>query len=83
LPHDSAVMTANQKEDSERRVVEDIQAWAHTFKTALENADNVQQVDMLQKANKDKLMKAPEVTKDYFVELIEVRKRTLAEATPA
>lgn len=83
LHHDSAVMTASQKEDSERRVVEDIQAWAHTFKTALENADNVQQVDMLQKANKDKLMNAPDVTRDYFVDLIETRKRVLAEAAPA
>lgn len=77
LPHDSAVMTANQKEDSERRVVEDIQAWAHTFKSALENAGTVKDVDMLQKANKDKLMSAPDVTRDFFVDLIETRKRTL------
>jgi len=79
VPHDSAIMTASQKEDSERRVVEDMQAWAETFRLALNNAATVKEVDTLQRANKDKLMKAPEVTKDYFVELIEVRKRELGD----
>jgi hypothetical protein len=81
LPHDSAVMTANQKEDSERRVVEDMQAWAHTFKAALENAKSVKEIDTLQRANKDKLMSSPEVTRDFFVGLIEQCKSPF-ETTP-
>ena len=82
VPHDSAVMTASQKEDSERRVVEDIQTWAETFKLALMNAKDVTEVDTLQKANKDKLMKAPEVTRDYFIGLIEKRKNDLGKPEP-
>lgn len=81
--HDSAVMTASQKEDSERRVVEDMQTWAETFRLALLNAKSVKEVDTLQRANKDNLMKAPEVTRDWFVDSIEKRKRDLAEAAPA
>lgn len=57
-----------------------IQQWAATFKSALENAQDGKDLDRLQRENRDQLADAtlPEVTRTFFVELIQARKKALA-----
>lgn len=57
-----------------------IQQWAKTFKSALENATTAKGIDRLQRDSRDQLAdkSLPEVTRSFFVDLIEERKRALA-----
>lgn len=56
------------------------EAWANTFKVAIENAKSVAELDGLRKTNRAELMASdlPEVTRDYFFDLIEARKEALS-----
>ena len=56
-----------------------LQAWGKSFKSALNNAKTVKEVDELQKANKQTLMSddTPDVTREFFVDLIQERKALL------
>lgn len=58
-----------------------LQQWAVTFKAALETAKTVKDVERLALDNKDQLTSAdlPSVTRSFFAELIEDRKKELAK----
>ena len=58
-----------------------LQQWASTFKDALENAKSAKDIARLQRENKDQLTdeNLPDVTRTFFVELIERRKDELKE----
>ena len=55
-------------------------SWAKTFKSSLENAQSTKDVERLMRENKDQLTSAdlPEVTRSFFIELIERRKQDLS-----
>ena len=80
VAHDPAQARASQKQETEGRNIEALQAWANNFKEALEGAGSAAKIDELQSANKKMLMEAPETTRDYFIALIE-GKKTSFEAT--
>lgn len=67
----------------ERRAA--IEQWATTFKAALETAQTAQDVQRLQRDNKTQLMSTdlPEVTRTFFIDLIQKRKAKLATVEPA
>lgn len=58
-----------------------LKSWAASFKSALTNAGSIREIDDLQKENKDTLMSSatPDVTREFFVDLIEQRKAELSE----
>lgn len=83
----------HQSEDNlSRREVErlkeeraaNLQQWATVFKAALTSAQTAQDVQRLQRDNKVQLMSndLPEVTRTFFIELIEKRKRELIAVDP-
>lgn len=57
-----------------------IQQWAVTFKAAMENAPTVEDVKRLERENREQLSSEdlPTVTRTFFAELIETRKKELA-----
>lgn len=57
-----------------------LEKWATSFKSALENAQDGAEVMRLQRENKDQLTSEhlPEVTRSFFIKLIEERKKALA-----
>ncbi len=55
-----------------------MEALAQTLKLAFEKATTVAEIDRLQRDNKDSLAKWPDVTRAFFIELVERRKRELA-----
>ena len=57
------------------------QAWATTYKLALQSAQSVSEIKELEKANRKELMSSdlPDVTREYFIELAEERKKELSE----
>lgn len=73
--------------DSARAIVKEaekaqgktLQAWAASFKAALTKAGTIKEINDLQRANKDQLMaeELPEVTRDFFIELIQQRKELI------
>jgi hypothetical protein len=56
-----------------------IEAWANGLRTALESADTPEAINELQKSHKAVLMSpsTPQVTREYFVGLIEKRKKAV------
>lgn len=56
-----------------------LEQWAKTFKSALESAKTADDVKRLERDNKDQLTSSdlPSVTRNFFVELIEKRKKEL------
>jgi hypothetical protein len=62
-----------------------LQQWAATFKSALETAPSAADVKRLERENKAQLTSEdlPAVTRTFFVELIETRKRDLTPALNA
>lgn len=58
-----------------------LQQWAITFKAAVETADTLEDVKRLERDNRDQLTSAdlPSVTRSFFAELIEARKKALAK----
>lgn len=56
-----------------------IEKWAVSFKAALKNAKDIKGVQALERENRDQLMDAalPEVTRTFFVDLIQERKAAL------
>lgn len=77
---EDAVHRANLEKAKERSAAA-IQQWAKTFKSALETAKTGQDLARLQRENKDQLMdeSLPEVTRSFFIELIQDRKKALGE----
>lgn len=57
-----------------------LEQWAKTFKSALENAPGKATVERLARENRDQLASEhlPEVTRTFFIELIETRKKAFA-----
>ena len=78
-PEKKRASQADQERDDARAAME---ANAHSLNAALKSATTVAEIDDLQKANREFLMKAPEVTRGFFVDLIESRKRELARTAP-
>ena len=70
----------SEVEAAKARAADSIVGWASTFKAALENAKDVKGVGRLQADNAERLASPdlPKVTKDFFLELIDRRKRELA-----
>lgn len=56
-----------------------LEKWATTFKAAIETAGSVKDVQRLERDNKDQLIsqELPDVTRTFFVDLIEKRKKEL------
>ena len=75
---EGASNTAELKQANEARRAA-VQQWGSTFKAALETAQTVDDVKRLQRENKDQLSDAslPDVTRTFFIDLIETRKSTL------
>jgi hypothetical protein len=78
----AAVAKLNQAKE---RTGAAIQQWAKTFKAALKSAQTEKDVDRLQRENKDQLTDdtLPDVTRTFFVDLIQERKSALAPKDPA
>ena len=70
-----------QMEKAREAARANLQQWATTFKAALENAKTADDVKRLERDNKEQLSSEdlPAVTRTFFAELIERRKRELAE----
>lgn len=70
---------ALEQAKEERRAA--IQQWAATFKAALETAPTAKDVDRLRLANVEQLSSEdlPAVTRQFFADLIETRKKDLAQ----
>lgn len=58
-----------------------IEQWANTFKSALENAQDIDELKRLERENKRQLTSQglPEVTRTFFVDLITKRKAELSQ----
>lgn len=56
-----------------------LEKWAVSFKSAVENAPDVKSLDRLQRENRDQLASEnlPDVTRTFFVDLIQRRKKAL------
>lgn len=74
IDHDSGVSEAVIKANSETKKA--LEAWAKTFKSAIENAPNLEALNLLEKENKSRLSSSdlPDVTRTFFIELITSRK---------
>lgn len=64
-----------ERAQEERRKA--LEQWAKALKLALEKADNIKDVQRLERENRDQLASdgLPEVTRNFFIELIEKRKK--------
>lgn len=56
-----------------------LEKWAQTFRAALLTAKTKKDIQRLQTENKDQLANLPDVTRDFFIDLIETRKKELPE----
>lgn len=79
---DQAGRKATAAAEDKRRAA--IASWAKTFKFSIEHAKEAKDIDRLQRENKDQLASEdlPEVTRTFFVELIQSKKAEL-EKVPA
>lgn len=57
-----------------------LEQWAKAFKMAIEKADNLKDIQRLERENKEHLVseELPDVTRSFFIELIETRKASLS-----
>lgn len=78
-PTEGASRADVDKAKDERRAA--IEQWAKALKMALEKADNLKDIQRLERENRDQLISEdlPEVTRNFFVELIEKRKKEFAK----
>lgn len=78
-PNEGATRAEVDREKEKTRLA--LEQWAKAFKMALMKADNLKDVQRLERENKDHLIseELPEVTRDFFVELIETRKADLSK----
>lgn len=76
---------AAKLDQAKARTAAAIQQWAKNFRFALESAATSKDIDRLQRENKDQLTdeSMPEVTRSFFVDLIQERKTALAPKEPA
>lgn len=83
VTHDPAQPTASQQVAAEHQDVQKQAEWAETFKAAITNAQSIEELNALRKKNKTMLDSVPDVTRDYFVDLIERRKGEFEDAAGA
>jgi hypothetical protein len=77
---------AHVRKEAKQNNNKTLQAWASSYKAALTKATTIDELVKLQKQNRDQLMadEMPEITKDFFIELFEQRKKLLsAEHSPS
>lgn len=79
-PHEPATATATQVLDTVERSKDAMRAAANNLKLAVEGAKTPAEVKQLQRDNKDWLMSAPDVTRDYFIKVIQDRIEELTDA---
>lgn len=77
-PHEPAAATATQVMETVEQSKAAMKAAADNLKLAISGAGTVDALRTLQRDNRDWLMNAPEVTREYFINLIEARKKELA-----
>jgi hypothetical protein len=72
---------AARLEQAKGRTADAIRQWSKTFKAALETASTVKDIARLQRENLEQLSddSLPTVTREFFVELIQERKKALGE----
>lgn len=78
--HDPEAKRISQQEEEQNVSVEALKRWANNFNLAIDGADDPKIIDALQKENAQMLMRAPDVTRDYFIKKIQDRKQALADA---
>jgi hypothetical protein len=78
-PNEGATRADVDKQKEKTRAA--LEQWAKALKMALEKAATLKDVQRLERENKDQLIseELAEVTRNFFVELIEKRKKDLAE----
>lgn len=74
-PDNAEAIRKEAKQDQSKT----LQVWATNYKAALNNAKTLKELMALQTANKEQLLSedTPEVTRDFFIDLIEGRKKVL------
>ena len=77
LEHDPATPKASEIEKARDETRKALETAANNFKAAIDGATTVKELTELQRANKDWLMGIPDVTRDYFIDQIENRKKAL------
>ena len=79
IKHDSATTKTSEIERAKKEANEALQVAAKNFKAAIDGATTVKELNELQRENKDWLMGIPDVTRDYFIEIIETRKAAIGK----
>lgn len=79
IVHDPQAARQSDVAAAQNEANKTMKAWAESFKVALEGAQTLETIDALQRENKSTLMDAPGVTKQFFVDLIEKRKKELGD----
>lgn len=74
-PDSAAQIRKEAKQDKNKT----LQAWAASYKTALSRATTLEEIIKLQRENREQLMaeETPDVTRDFFIDLFEQRKKLL------
>ena len=77
-PTEGATRADVDRAKEQRRAA--IEQWAKALKMAIEKADNLKDVARLERENKDQLVSEdlPDVTRTFFIDLIEKRKKEFA-----
>lgn len=83
VEHDPGSARASDVAAAKNQATNALEVWAENFKAAIASSPTVEALKELQKKNKNTLMGAPQVTRDYFIDLIEKRKAHLAPAANA
>lgn len=80
VEHEAEGASRAQLEAAQEKARRAVEKWATNFREALLNAPDIKTVDRLQRENKDELRgeHTPAVTRSFFIDLIETRKRELA-----
>ena len=78
MKHEPAAATATQVLDTVEQSRAAMKAAADTLKAAIDGAATYDTLKALQRDNREWLMNAPDVTREYFINLIEARKKELA-----
>lgn len=83
IEHDPADARASNIANAETAKIAAQEAWAKTFKTSIEAAKTEAELKALQREHKDMIMAVPEITREYFVGLIQDRTDKLKEKDSA
>lgn len=74
IEHDGSELRASQVVEQQTTALQAQRAWATTFKAAILSAGSEDEINELQRDNRDMLKQVPEETRTYFIELIENEK---------